>query len=152
GNQQRARELLASARTGFADLNLALHEERVATQLADIGTTTSGSRASFRREADGWVIDYGDRSVRVRDSRGLRYLSLLLTHPGQAFSATELIDGDANTDPERARQNVARAARSAMERIAEVHPELGEHLGTAVHVGASCCYMSDSRATVIWAS
>jgi hypothetical protein len=49
------------------------------------------SAASLRREGDMWLFDYAGRSVRVRDSKGLRYLARLLEAPGVEIHALELV-------------------------------------------------------------
>ena len=49
---------------------------------------------------------------------------------------------------ERARSTVGWRIRAALARIAEVHPELGEHLRAAVRTGARCSYRPDSA--VFW--
>ena len=54
------------------------------------------------------------------------------------------------SDAERARLNVSRAIRAAIDRIAEVHPELGRHLRLAVRTGAYCAYEPDPGLDVSW--
>ncbi|MET7479193.1 AAA family ATPase [Streptomyces sp. NPDC005648] len=44
---------------------------------------------------------------------------------------------------ERARTTVTARIRAAVRRIAEVHPELGRHLGTAVRTGTLCVYQPE---------
>ncbi|HKR98726.1 MAG TPA: hypothetical protein VJU79_04350, partial [Candidatus Dormibacteraeota bacterium] len=51
---------------------------------------------------------------------------------------------------ERARVNVTRALRSAVERIAEQDEALGHHLNTCVRTGAFCSYNPGPGATA-WA-
>jgi hypothetical protein len=51
---------------------------------------------------------------------------------------------------ERARPAVTRAVRQAMTRIAEHHPELGEHLGRTIRTGTYCAYLPDPRALARW--
>src|SRR5512135_3467322 len=45
----------------------------------------------FRREGDYWTIAYDAAVVRLKDTKGLRYLESLLRHPGQSFHVAELI-------------------------------------------------------------
>jgi hypothetical protein len=45
----------------------------------------------FRKEGEYWTIIYGGEIFRLRDARGLHYLTHLLAHPGERFHATELI-------------------------------------------------------------
>ena len=51
---------------------------------------------------------------------------------------------------ERARVGVTRAVRHAMARLAEHHPELGEHLARTIRTGTYCAYLPDSRAPTGW--
>lgn len=51
---------------------------------------------------------------------------------------------------ERARFRVTRAVRYAMERIAEHHPALADHLRVTVRTGTWCAYEPDPRAPVSW--
>jgi tetratricopeptide (TPR) repeat protein len=51
---------------------------------------------------------------------------------------------------ERARASVTRAIRQRMARIAEYHPELGEHLDRTIRTGTYCAYMPDRRAQPDW--
>lgn len=46
---------------------------------------------------------------------------------------------------ERARVNVQRAVRTAVRRISEVHPDLGEHLSATVRTGTFCSYTVSVR-------
>jgi tetratricopeptide (TPR) repeat protein len=47
---------------------------------------------------------------------------------------------------ERARVSVTRAVRQGMARVAEHHPELGEHLDRTIRTGTYCAYVPDPRA------
>jgi ATP/maltotriose-dependent transcriptional regulator MalT len=49
--------------------------------------------ASLRREGDVWLFDYEGRSIRVRDSKGMRYLARLLAEPGAEVHAVDLVGG-----------------------------------------------------------
>jgi hypothetical protein len=51
---------------------------------------------------------------------------------------------------ERARAAVTRAVRQAMARIAEHHPEMGEHLSRTIRTGTYCAYLPDPRAPAGW--
>lgn len=51
---------------------------------------------------------------------------------------------------ERARLNVMRALRSAMERISAADAGLGAHLKATIHTGTVCAYTPDPRALVAW--
>ena len=107
----------------------------------------------FRREGDYWTIAYDAAVVRLRDTKGLRYLEPLLQHPGRSFHVTELICVIANPDGhrpgeedasaevvERARKAVTNRIRQTLARIATVHHALGLHLRNTVHTGTRCTY------------
>ncbi|WP_433298197.1 ATP-binding protein [Pseudonocardia sp. CA-142604] len=82
---------LAEAR----DLYRALGVTRRADEL---GSATEGGGADglgasdnlFRREGEFWTLRYQRREVRLRDSKGLRDLAVLLAAPGREFPAIEL--------------------------------------------------------------
>jgi len=59
-------------------------------------------------------------------------------------------DRHAASASERARAGVTRAIRQAITRIAEHHPQLGEHLSRTIRTGTYCAYMPDSRAPAGW--
>jgi tetratricopeptide (TPR) repeat protein len=61
-------------------------------------------------------------------------------------------DRRAASASERARASVTRAIRQGMARIAEHHPELGEHLDRTIRTGTYCAYMPDRRAQPDWSS
>ena len=51
---------------------------------------------------------------------------------------------------ERARVSVTRAIRSALARIREHGPALGDHLERTIRTGSFCCYAPDPRAPIDW--
>ena len=59
-------------------------------------------------------------------------------------------DRRAASASERARAGVTRAIRQAITRIAENHPQLGEHLSRTIRTGTYCAYMPDPRAPAGW--
>jgi tetratricopeptide (TPR) repeat protein len=61
-------------------------------------------------------------------------------------------DRRAASASERARSGVTRAIRQGIARIAEHHPELGEHLDRAVRTGTYCAYVPDPGAPTAWTS
>jgi hypothetical protein len=54
------------------------------------------------------------------------------------------------SDAERARLNVTRALRLALDRVAAHHPELGRHLDLAVRTGMYCAYEPDPALPARW--
>ncbi len=59
-------------------------------------------------------------------------------------------DRRAGSASERARVSVTRAVRSAMSRIREHNPQLGEHLDRSIRTGTYCAYLPDPRVPVAW--
>ena len=54
---------------------------------------------SFRREGDYWSIVFEERTVRVRDLKGMRYLARLLAHPGREFHVLDLVAAENGVAP-----------------------------------------------------
>jgi len=54
------------------------------------------------------------------------------------------------SDVERARIAVTKAIRTALEKIGEVHPELGAHLSRSIRRGSTCAYAPDPRDSAEW--
>jgi len=52
---------------------------------------TDDGKHVFRREGEYWTLAYDGTVCRVRDSKGLQHIGLLLRHPGQHFDARELV-------------------------------------------------------------
>jgi hypothetical protein len=61
-------------------------------------------------------------------------------------------DRRASSDSERARSGVTRAVRQGIARIAEHHPELGEHLERSVRTGTYCAYVPEPSVVGAWTS
>lgn len=239
GDLARARVLVAAARETYRALGMTAHDDRAAGLLETPSGRAGGATAeaaSFSLEGEYWTIDYGGGQVRLRDSKGMRYLARLLASPGRELHALDLVVGEgggeavspgaarrqsgldgvgggdagavldakakaaykrrlselqseieeatayhdlgrtdraqhevdflmaelsaavglggrdrkAASDAERARQSVTRAIKSALERIAEAHPTLGDHLRKAVRTGTYSAYVPDPRAPVHW--
>jgi DNA-binding PadR family transcriptional regulator len=189
-------------------------------------------KATFRHEGEYWTIAFHSDAFRLRDSKGLRHLSVLLAAPGREFHSLELVvtaggharpeghghaelssgTGDAGeilderakteyryrlrdleselaeaenwndservarlreeidflarelgaavglggrdrraaSAAERARVNVTRAIKAALERIAKQSPTLGRHLSLTIRTGTFCAYQPDPRVPVTW--
>ncbi len=48
--------------------------------------------SSFRRDGEYWTVSFQNIECRLKDSRGLHYLSQLVLHPHQEFSALDLVN------------------------------------------------------------
>jgi hypothetical protein len=80
---------------GARDLYRALGLTRRADELGSAAeggdaVRPGGSDNLFRREGEFWTLRYQGREVRLRDSKGLRDLAVLLGAPGREFPAVEL--------------------------------------------------------------
>ena len=117
----------------------------------------------FRLDGEYWSITYDRRTVRLRDTAGLRYLATLLRRPGDGVESTELraTAGDRAAthrgrrrgtarDGERDRLAVAKGVRTALARVAAVHPTLGAHLEVTIRCGYVCRYLPDPRHPIRW--
>jgi tetratricopeptide (TPR) repeat protein len=120
-----------------------------------------GSTAIFRRENGYWTISFEGRVVRLKDTKGLHGLAVLLQHPAQEFAATDLVGmlGEpkamrgkptAAPDPEQARINVTKVIALAVRKIAAEHAVLGHYLSTTISTGRLCSYRPDPRAPIAW--
>jgi hypothetical protein len=95
GDERRAAELLDEARQLSEPLGIRSSLER--------SVAVASSSASFRREGEFWTIEYGRRTLRLRDVKGLRYLALLLGSPGKELHALELARAVEGTSDDRLR-------------------------------------------------
>ena len=113
----------------------------------------SPASGAFVLEGEYWTIAYEGAVLRLRDSKGLRYLAQLLRQPGAAVAAVELASPDdcrATVDPEQARSAVTKRIRAAVQKIEQHHPSLGYHLATAVKTGQTCAYVPDPARPIAW--
>jgi hypothetical protein len=53
---------------------------------------TSARRGRFVRDADVWTLAFGETTVQLPDSKGLRDLHVLVEHPGVDIAAVELLN------------------------------------------------------------
>ena len=156
GDDPRARELLATAQGSYRAMAVPDREARVVVLLDELGPGPARpsvpSRGTLRQEGEYWVMEYTGTPIRLRDSKGLRYLVRLLRHPGQELHCIDLFSetGPTAPDAERARQSVTRAVKGAIDRIAQVDPDLGAHLRTTIHPGVYSSYTPDPRAPITW--
>ncbi len=209
GDAQQARQLLAEAASAAAGLGMpVLTREIAGLQAAE--SQAGLDRPWLRQDGDTWLLTVGGRTTRLRHSKGLAQLALLLANPGQEITAVELAGGvpapsvpdrvldqtakrayrqrlaeldgaleraaargDAaaadeleaeraalvaelkraaglagrwrgfSDEAERARVNVTRTIRQALDRILAADPEAGRHLLGSVRTGLRCVYQPD---------
>ena len=239
GDTEQAAGLLREARAICESLGMSALGAKVATLLERLGPEEQAASSpagvnEFRREGEYWTVSFDGETMRLRDSKGLRYLSTLLERPGSEAhvldlvrmvhgsdpdppvgsvvanvgwgNAGELLDERAKAeyrrrvrdleeeleeakewnDPERevrareeldfiarelagaiglggrdrkaasaserARVNVTRAIRTAMDRLEDGAPNLAAHLRSTVRTGTFCAYEPDPRIPAIWRS
>ena len=67
------------------------HPEAVETPVPILfRKTSSPAPAIFRKEGEYWTLGYGDKSFRLKDTKGLGYLAHLLHHPATKFHVLDL--------------------------------------------------------------
>ena len=91
---------------------------------------------AFRREGEYWTVAYEGSLVRLRDSKGLRYLATLLANPGREF---HVVDLEAEED-RVGRSPSVRGARPGSDGV-EVRPDLGD-AGEMLDATAKAAYRS----------
>src|SRR6266436_6180745 len=70
------------------------HPEAVQTPVPiQFRKTSSPEQAIFRKEGEYWTLGCGDKSFRLKDTKGLGYLAHLLRHPGVEFHVLDLAGG-----------------------------------------------------------
>jgi hypothetical protein len=81
---------------------------------------------SFRREGDYWSIVFEERTVRVRDLKGMRYLARLLAHPGREFHVLDLVAAENGVAPvgDAGEMLDARAKDAYRRRLAEIEEDI----------------------------
>ena len=158
--------LLATPHREFHVLDLVAAEEGsthdpVARE--DIGAVTRGgdagpildeqARAAYRRRIEEVEQDIeeakrqSDEERRALAERDREFLLGELARAAGLGGRTRR----AGSMAERARTSVTRTLRYSIERIAEHHQPLGDHLQRSVHTGTYCAYEPDPRIPVDWA-
>jgi hypothetical protein len=106
GDATRAAQLLADAHAIAAELGIEKAVARIEELQAGLGPgpaeavagPTPPAAAILRREGEVWALHYDGREVRVRDSKGMRCLAVLLASPGVEMHALQL--ASPGVDPE----------------------------------------------------
>jgi len=87
GDHAAAAAALAEARAIAADCGMT----KLLAVLDQPGQTSQPSRLTLYREDDFWLVGFAGAMTRIPDSLGLRYLDLLVRHPGRELAAPELV-------------------------------------------------------------
>ena len=105
-DRRRAAEFLDQALAAASALGMAAVAEGARTlQAAQAATKSRGGSAAgaarpeatgtvFRRKGEYWTIAYEGSEIHLKDTKGLRHLARLLTHPGQEYHAVDLEAAD----------------------------------------------------------
>jgi tetratricopeptide (TPR) repeat protein len=92
GDRDRADELQRKALETARSLGMVALEARINEARRLETTDTPGPRGAgvFRRDGEYWTVAFGDKSVQMRDAKGMRYLGQLLARPGHEQHALDL--------------------------------------------------------------
>jgi hypothetical protein len=94
------------------------------------------ARNLFRREGEYWTVVFDGSVVRLRDTKGLRHLAQLLTHPGREFHAVDLEAAQRRPSPTA----LGRRGRAGAGELA-VRPDLGD-AGALLDATAKAAYQA----------
>ena len=97
GDLQRANALDAAAlatarRIGMSALEAAIGN---AAETVANGRSAETGEGVFRRDGEYWTVEFGGKTVQIRDSKGMRHLARLLAEPGRELHALDLARQDA---------------------------------------------------------
>ena len=98
---------------------------------------TTSSVGTFRRDGEVWTVAYGGRDARLRDSKGMRDLAILLARPGKVVAALDLVTSVSARPVHRAERGTAAegdlgevldatARRAYRHRLEELDEELAD--------------------------
>ncbi len=108
------------------------HPEAVQTPVPiQFRKTSSPEHAIFRKEGEYWTLGYGDKSFRLKDTKGLGYLAHLLRHPGVEFHVLDLAGGIARQQE----KYEASPLTHGLPRGAEDLEKTGIHIGSLGDAG-----------------
>jgi tetratricopeptide (TPR) repeat protein len=97
GDRERAHALLGDAllscqTLGLIRLEREIRELRPEVEAAEASAPgTQRTSATFRREGEYWSIAFDGEAFRLKDSKGMRHLSVLLSSPGSEIHVLELV-------------------------------------------------------------
>jgi tetratricopeptide (TPR) repeat protein len=128
--QQAAAQLNLAART-CDELGMAALAAKAARRLDTLDAAptppTEASRQSvFRREGEYWTVRFATDAFRLKDAKGLRYLSHLLQHPGRESHALDLVGAVEGTDLGASRTRLASGEGLGVRTSSDTGPVLDE--------------------------
>jgi AAA ATPase-like protein len=104
--------------------------------------STSPEQAIFRKEGEYWAVGYGQKSFRLKNTKGLGYLAHLLRHPAAEFHVLDLAAGVAGQrEDDETNQSVRRLPRGDQDL-----EKAGIHIGSLGDAGE----MLDEQAKVAY--
>jgi hypothetical protein len=113
-----------------ADLEALLISEPPTKRMRRHEREESGNRFVREKEGDFWTIEYQARPITLKDSKGLRYICHLLSHPGSEIACTELsnLDRMDGIKSSEARQEIMdpKALKAYKERLGDLEKEIQE--------------------------
>ncbi len=115
------------ARGSEAQAVLELKAARTILDRIEVAVGATAETNVFRREGDYWSVTFDGRTVRVRDLKGLRYLSQLLAQPGREFHVLDLVAAETGQRmaPEDAGEMLDERAKLAYRRrLAEIEDDI----------------------------
>jgi tetratricopeptide (TPR) repeat protein len=116
--------MASSAARIRADLSL---DGATAASAAEVAAPTgTAGDGLFRREGEYWSVSFDGSAFRLKDAKGLRYLSHLLQHPGREFHVLDLVAVCEAGTPARSPLRATWADDLTSERAGDVGPLLDE--------------------------
>ncbi len=101
GNKDAARRERSAARADYArygaDGRVATLDKSSESGLLQRSLTATTHNGTFRRDGPTWIVELGGHAVRIKDRKGLRYLSRMLAEPGREFHVLDLVAVESGT-------------------------------------------------------
>jgi hypothetical protein len=134
GDEERALLEFRAARSGFERVGAMHQAERAAQSCGHAGAplpsqlssralardlacdtrSVTSQLSESRREGDYWCMTFDGQTVRLRDSKGLRYITRLLADPGRAFHVLDLVAAERGQTADLAQATESGATSAAL--------------------------------------
>jgi hypothetical protein len=100
-NEDPAMREFRAARSTFEQVGATQQAARAARECGDVAASDVAQPLTMcHREGDYWSITFEGHTVRVRDVKGIRYLSRLLAEPGREFHVLDLVAFEHGSAPD----------------------------------------------------
>jgi hypothetical protein len=130
GDRERATTVLDDAANSFAELGLTYWEGRARALRPPVnaeGANDSRPANSLSREGDVWMITFEGTTVRVKHTKGLGDLAVLLARQGREVAALDLVGSPGGSAAGHAGELIDARARAAYEsRVRDLQEEIDE--------------------------